>query len=46
MNEPYFIAPLDVSSIELHEIFTSYKNAGFTVDEALKLLAALMSDNE
>jgi|1048.fasta_scaffold105769_2 hypothetical protein len=36
---------LDSTAIELHEIFISYKNAGFTSDEALTLVGILLSND-
>ncbi len=40
------LSALDSGAIELHEIFTAYKNAGFTSDEALTLVGVLLAGND
>lgn len=37
---------LDTGAIELHEIYMSYKNAGFSPDEALTLVGVLLVGND
>jgi hypothetical protein len=36
---------LDSGAIELHEMYMSYKNAGFSSDEALTLVGILLSSD-
>lgn len=31
--------PLEVAAISLHEMFTAYRKAGFTEDQAVKIVA-------
>ena len=38
-----FMSRLQQSAIALHELFTSYVNAGFTREEALRLILVLMA---
>ena len=45
MEELEFLTPLETGAIETHEIFLSYKRAGFTSEEALTLVGILLIDN-
>jgi hypothetical protein len=44
-NQDPFTA-LESGAIELHEIFISYKRAGFSPEEALTLVGILLADND
>ena len=46
MEKLEFLTPLETGAIETHEIFLSYKSAGFTSEEALTLVGILLMDNE
>jgi len=42
-QDPFSV--LDSGAIELHEIYMSYKKAGFSPDEALTLVGILLSND-
>jgi hypothetical protein len=42
-QDPFTV--LDSGAIELHEIYMSYKKAGFSPDEALTLVGILLSND-
>jgi hypothetical protein len=42
-QDPFSV--LDSGAIELHEIFMSYKKAGFSPDEALTLVGILLASD-
>ncbi len=46
--EEHGLSELEATSAQMHEVFVSFTNAGFTEDQALKLVAILinMSDEE
>jgi hypothetical protein len=37
---------LDETAVHLHELYSSFKRAGFTPEEALELLKAMIANNK
>jgi len=40
------LSELEATAAQMHEVFTSFVNAGFTEDQALKLCAILINNSE
>ena len=40
------LSALDSGAIELHEVISAYKKAGFSPDEALTLVGILLAGND
>jgi hypothetical protein len=45
-DSPEHLTALAMSAIATHELYESYRNAGFTDDQALQLTMALIVDHQ